>query len=182
MQHTGGEAGESADLSGVEIEIAKYVGVRMAFGAGFMGAGIAYVPEDRRRHGVILEMPVAENATMAIHERLFPAGWLRANLVDRVRKAITVNKCLTDEGLAVHRTWHELGGRSTATMMFGHVETLAERIEHLERVRQLQDETGGFTAFICWTHQPPEAPPCGACSPSSPVWRRRSSSSVAPRS
>jgi cyclic dehypoxanthinyl futalosine synthase len=54
----------------------------------------------------------------------------------------------------VNRVWHQLGGRSTATMMFGHVETLAERIEHLERLRQLQDETGGFTAFICWTFQP----------------------------
>lgn len=75
-------------------------------------------------------------------------------LVDRVRQAITVNKCLTEEWLQVHRVWHELGGRSTATMMFGHVETLAERVEHLERVRQLQDETGGFTAFICWTFQP----------------------------
>jgi cyclic dehypoxanthinyl futalosine synthase len=75
-------------------------------------------------------------------------------LVDRVRKAITVNKVLTDEWLQVHREWHRLGGRSTATMMFGHVETLTERIEHLERIRQLQDETGGFTAFICWTFQP----------------------------
>ncbi len=75
-------------------------------------------------------------------------------LVDRVRKALTVNKCLTDEWLAVHRTWHELGGRSTCTMMFGHVETVAERIETLERLRRLQDETGGFTAFICWTMQP----------------------------
>jgi cyclic dehypoxanthinyl futalosine synthase len=75
-------------------------------------------------------------------------------LVDRVRKAITVNKCLTDQWLEVHRLWHELGGRSTATMMFGHVETPADRIEHLERLRRLQDETGGFTAFICWTFQP----------------------------
>ena len=75
-------------------------------------------------------------------------------LVDRVRNAITVNKCLTDEWLAVHRAWHELGGRSTCTMMFGHVETLAERIETLDRLRQLQDETHGFTAFICWTMQP----------------------------
>ncbi|MCI0641534.1 MAG: dehypoxanthine futalosine cyclase [Gemmataceae bacterium] len=75
-------------------------------------------------------------------------------LADRVRKSITVNKCLTDEWLAVHRTWHELGGQSTCTMMFGHVETLAERIETLDRLRQLQDETGGFTAFICWTIQP----------------------------
>ncbi len=75
-------------------------------------------------------------------------------LVDRVRKEITVNKCLTEEWLAVHRAWHKLGGRSTCTMMFGHVETLAERIETLERLRRLQDETGGFTAFICWTFQP----------------------------
>jgi cyclic dehypoxanthinyl futalosine synthase len=74
--------------------------------------------------------------------------------VDRVRKAMTVNKVLTEEWLAVHRTWHKLGGRSTCTMMFGHIETPAERIETLTRLRQLQDETGGFTAFICWTFQP----------------------------
>ena len=75
-------------------------------------------------------------------------------LVDRVRREITRGKVLTDDWLNVNRAWHALGGRSTATMMFGHVETLAERIEHLERLRQLQDETGGFTAFICWTFQP----------------------------
>ena len=75
-------------------------------------------------------------------------------LVDRVREAITVNKVMTEEWLEVHRVWHQLGGRSTATMMFGHVETRAERIEHLDRLRALQDETGGFTAFICWTFQP----------------------------
>jgi cyclic dehypoxanthinyl futalosine synthase len=75
-------------------------------------------------------------------------------LVDRVRRAITRGKVLTDGWLDVMRTWHELGGRSTATMMFGHVETPAERIEHLEQLRRLQDDTGGFTAFICWTFQP----------------------------
>ncbi|MFL5327345.1 MAG: cyclic dehypoxanthinyl futalosine synthase [Gemmataceae bacterium] len=75
-------------------------------------------------------------------------------LVDRVRAALTVNKVMTEEWLEVHRQWHKLGGRSTCTMMFGHVETLAERVEHFERLRQLQDETGGFTAFICWTFQP----------------------------
>ncbi|MCC7086769.1 MAG: dehypoxanthine futalosine cyclase [Pirellulales bacterium] len=75
-------------------------------------------------------------------------------LVDRVRSAITRGKVMTDEWLNVHRVWHELGGRSTATMMYGHIETLAERIEHLERLRQLQDDTGGFSAFICWSFQP----------------------------
>lgn len=75
-------------------------------------------------------------------------------LVDRVRREITRGKCLTDDWLNVMRVWHELGGASSATMMFGHVETCAERIEHLERLRQLQDETGGFTAFIGWTFQP----------------------------
>lgn len=80
-------------------------------------------------------------------------------LVDRVRKAVTRGKVLTDGWLEVNRVWHRLGGKSSCTMMFGHVETLEERIEHLERLRQLQDETGGFTAFICWTHQPPEHAP-----------------------
>ncbi|MCX7666174.1 MAG: dehypoxanthine futalosine cyclase [Gemmataceae bacterium] len=75
-------------------------------------------------------------------------------LVDRVRKELTKGKALTDEWLEVNRVWHQLGGRSTCTMMFGHIETIPERIEHLERLRQLQDETGGFTAFICWTLQP----------------------------
>lgn len=75
-------------------------------------------------------------------------------LVDRVREELTRGKCNTEEWLEVHRTWHKLGGRSTATMMFGHVETLAERVETFRRYRELQDETGGFTAFIDWTFQP----------------------------
>lgn len=88
-------------------------------------------------------------------------------LVDRVRQTITRGKVLTDDWLNVMRVWHELGGRSSATMMFGHVETLAERVEHLTRLRDLQDETGGFTAYICWTFQPEHTdmahvPPAGA--------------------
>ncbi len=88
-------------------------------------------------------------------------------LVDRVREAMTRGKVLTDDWLEVHRQWHQLGGRSTATMMFGHIETLAERVEHLDRLRELQDETGGFTAFICWSFQPDntemdDIPPTGA--------------------
>jgi len=88
-------------------------------------------------------------------------------LVDRVRKSMTRGKVLSDDWLNVMRVWHELGGRSTATMMFGHIESLAERVEHLERIRRLQDETGGFTAYICWTFQPDNTdmshlPPAGA--------------------
>ncbi len=75
-------------------------------------------------------------------------------LVDRVRRKLSPNKVSAGDWLAVCRAWHELGGRGSATMMFGHVESLGERIEHLERLRRLQDQTRGFTAFICWTFQP----------------------------
>jgi cyclic dehypoxanthinyl futalosine synthase len=75
-------------------------------------------------------------------------------LVDRVRNRIAPLKCNTEQWLKVMEIAHEGGLRSSATMMFGHVETIADRIEHLERLRQLQDRTGGFTAFICWTFQP----------------------------
>jgi cyclic dehypoxanthinyl futalosine synthase len=75
-------------------------------------------------------------------------------LVDRVRHRIAPLKCNTEQWLEVMRTAHDLGLNSSATMMFGHVEAVEDRIEHLERLRQLQDQTGGFTAFICWTFQP----------------------------
>jgi cyclic dehypoxanthinyl futalosine synthase len=75
-------------------------------------------------------------------------------LVDRVRDRIAPLKCNSDDWLNVMRIAHGQGMRSSATMMFGHVETLDDRIEHLGRLRDVQDETGGFTAFICWTFQP----------------------------
>jgi cyclic dehypoxanthinyl futalosine synthase len=75
-------------------------------------------------------------------------------LVDRVRNRISPLKCNSDQWLEVMRIAHELGLNSSATMMFGHVEKIEERIEHLGRLRELQDQTGGFTAFICWTFQP----------------------------
>lgn len=75
-------------------------------------------------------------------------------LVDRVRQAISPNKCTAPEWLAVMETAHRLNLRTTATMMFGHLETRAERVEHLLRLRELQDRTGGFTAFIPWSYQP----------------------------
>ena len=69
-------------------------------------------------------------------------------LVDRVRKAISPLKTMSDEWLGVMEEAHEQGLRTTATMMFGHVETLEERVEHMRRVREVQDRTTGFTAFI----------------------------------
>lgn len=89
-------------------------------------------------------------------------------LVDRVRRLIAPAKADTEQWLDVMRQAHRLGLCTTATMMFGHVERLAERIEHLDRIRQLQDESlagraedpsrGVFTAFICWPFQPGNTP------------------------
>ena len=76
-------------------------------------------------------------------------------LVDRVRKILNCySKATADEWLDVMRHAHRAGLRTTATMMYGTVETAEERIEHLMRLRELQDETGGFTAFITWSYQP----------------------------
>ncbi|MAY06606.1 MAG: aminofutalosine synthase MqnE [Verrucomicrobiales bacterium] len=71
-----------------------------------------------------------------------------------VRDTIAKGKETADEYLEAHRTWHQLGGRSTCTMLFGHVETLENRINHLTQLRDLQDETGGFTGFIPLPYQP----------------------------
>src|SRR6476660_297456 len=75
-------------------------------------------------------------------------------LVDSVRQRIAPLKCKTDQWLEVMQVAHELGLKSSATMMFGHVETIEDRIEHLQRLRDQQDVSGGFTAFICWPFQP----------------------------
>jgi cyclic dehypoxanthinyl futalosine synthase len=75
-------------------------------------------------------------------------------LSDRVRKIISPKKGTVAEWLEVMETAHSLGLRTTATMMFGHIETIEERIQHLLAIRDLQDRTSGFTAFIPWTFQP----------------------------
>jgi cyclic dehypoxanthinyl futalosine synthase len=74
-------------------------------------------------------------------------------LDDRVRRRVSRLKCSTEEWAEVHRVAHSLGMRTTATMMFGCGETLEERVQHFEVVRRIQEETGGFTAFIPWTFQ-----------------------------
>jgi cyclic dehypoxanthinyl futalosine synthase len=79
-------------------------------------------------------------------------------LVDHVRQIVSPKKASAGRWLNVCRTWHRLGGRGSATMMLGHIETVEDRITHLSRIRNLQDETGGmsgiFAAFIPWTFQP----------------------------
>ncbi len=84
-------------------------------------------------------------------------------LVDRVRKVIAPYKDTTDEWLDTMKLWHHLGGHSTVTMMYGTVETIEERLEHILRTREAQDESlantsGGFTAFIAWNFQPDGTP------------------------
>ena len=71
-----------------------------------------------------------------------------------VRSAIAKGKESAEEYLDVHRTWHQLGGRSTCTMLYGHVESLADRVHHLSLLRQLQDKTKGFVGFIALPYQP----------------------------
>ncbi len=74
-------------------------------------------------------------------------------LVDRVRQRISPLKAMSDDWLSVMDVAHRQGLKSSATMMFGHVETIEDRIEHLERIRAQQDKSKGFTAFIAWTFQ-----------------------------
>ncbi len=71
-----------------------------------------------------------------------------------IRSAIAKGKESAEEYLDVHRTWHRMGGRSTCTMLYGHVESLADRVDHLRQLRALQDQTGGFTAFVPLAYQP----------------------------
>ncbi len=84
-------------------------------------------------------------------------------LVDRVREEISRGKCDAESWLNVHRTCHRLGIPTTATMMYGHVESIEERVEHLLKIRDVQDESlarygSGFTAFIPWNFQPDNVP------------------------
>ncbi|HVH25844.1 MAG TPA: cyclic dehypoxanthinyl futalosine synthase [Vicinamibacterales bacterium] len=101
-----------------------------------------------------LPVPVILERLVAAGLDSVPGGGAEI-LVDRVRKALHCDgKATADEWLSVMREAHRAGLRTTATMMYGTVETDEERLEHLLRLRALQDETGGFTAFITWSYQP----------------------------
>ena len=86
-------------------------------------------------------------------QRTFPGGGAEV-LSNRARREISPLKMDADEWIAVHRAAHDAGIRSSATMMYGHVESLDDLVEHFDRVRDLQDATGGFTAFIPWSFAP----------------------------
>jgi cyclic dehypoxanthinyl futalosine synthase len=101
-----------------------------------------------------LPVPVVIDRLIAAGLDSIPGGGAEI-LVDRVRRILNCyNKAAADEWLDVMRHAHHAGLRTTATMMYGTVETMEERLEHLFRLRELQDETGGFTAFITWSYQP----------------------------
>lgn len=103
------------------------------------------------RHGLSVAEVIRELKEAGLDS--IPGGGAEI-LVDRVRQMVSPRKASADEWLAVMETAHGEGLKTTATMMFGQGETFAERIEHLERIRDLQDRTNGFTAFIPWTFQP----------------------------
>ena len=114
-----------------------------------------FSPPEFQHFSEVFEMPVRE-VIMCFREAglgSIPGGGGEI-LVDRVRKKISPLKINSDEWLEVMQIAHEVGLKSTATMMFGHVETVEDRLEHLQRIRDQQDRSGGFTAFICWTFQP----------------------------
>jgi cyclic dehypoxanthinyl futalosine synthase len=100
-----------------------------------------------------IDLDVTLRRLMAAGLDSIPGGGAEI-LSDRVRQIIGIAKGSTQDWLDVMEAAHHLGMRTTATMMFGHVETLEERIDHLLHLRELQDRTGGFTAFIAWTFQP----------------------------
>jgi len=101
-----------------------------------------------------LEVPAVLDRLIAAGLDSVPGGGAEI-LVDRVRKLLNCyNKATADEWLDVMRHAHRAGLRTTATMMYGTVETVEERLEHLFRLRDVQDEVGGFTAFITWSYQP----------------------------
>ncbi len=113
-----------------------------------------FSPPEFNHFSEVFKMPVKEVITRFMEAGLgsIPGGGGEI-LVDKVRKRIAPLKCSGQQWLDVMETAHGLGLNSSATMMFGHVEDVEDRIEHLRMLRDLQDRTGGFTAFICWTFQ-----------------------------
>jgi aminodeoxyfutalosine synthase len=103
----------------------------------------------------IFKMPIADTLELLRHHGLGSITGGGAEIFDaNVRDRICRGKETAEEWLEVHRTWHRMGGRSTCTMLYGHIETLEQRVDHLRQLRQLQDETGGFSGFVPFAFEP----------------------------
>jgi len=114
-----------------------------------------FSPPEIYHFAEISKLPIAEVISRLIKAGLdsIPGGGAEI-LYDRVRESTAPRKCSADQWIEVMEEAHNQGLRTSATMMFGHVETIEERLEHLRRLRELQDRTKGFTAFIPWPFQP----------------------------
>jgi len=119
----------------------------------------AFSPPEIHAFHEIFEMPVRDVLLRLRDAGLdsIPGGGGEI-LVDRVRRKIAQGKTTTQQYLTVMREAHLLGMKTSITMMFGHIETIDERVEHLRLIRELQDETSGFSAYISWTFQPGDTP------------------------
>ncbi len=103
----------------------------------------------------VFKLPIPETLALLRDAGLGSLTGGGAEIFDQgVRDRICRGKETADEWLDAHRTWHRMGGRSTCTMLYGHIETLAQRVDHLRRLRELQDETGGFTGFVPFAFVP----------------------------
>ncbi|MFN2508301.1 MAG: aminofutalosine synthase MqnE [Chthoniobacterales bacterium] len=103
----------------------------------------------------VFKLPIAETLAILRDAGLGALTGGGAEIFDaKVRDELCRGKESGEEWLDVHRTWHNMGGRSTATMLYGHIETLAQRVDHLRQLRELQDETHGFTGFVPFAFEP----------------------------
>jgi aminodeoxyfutalosine synthase len=103
----------------------------------------------------IFKMPIPDTLELLRAHGLGSITGGGAEIFDAtVRDRICRGKETAEEWLDVHRTWHRMGGRSTCTMLYGHIETIEQRVDHLRQLRQLQDETGGFSGFVPFAFEP----------------------------
>ena len=108
----------------------------------------------------IFKLPLAETLEILRENGLGAITGGGAEIfAQEIRDQICKGKETADEWAEVHRTWHRMGGNSTATMLYGHIESAAHRVDHLRRLRDLQDETGGFTGFVPFAFEPDGARP-----------------------
>jgi len=165
-EQVGAKVQELVDMGGVQVllqgghhpglEIGYYLNLLGYLRAKFPQVNIhGFSPPEFCHFARVFGMPVGEVIRRFKDAGLgsIPGGGAEI-LVERVRGKIAPKKCTAAEWLGVMETAHGLGLHSSATMMFGHIEAVEDRLEHMQRLRELQDRTHGFTAFICWTFQP----------------------------